>query len=81
MKMTKAKTLTAKAVEVPFASVSDIALQHGQAVSKTTACAEYGIMLIKNKNDAFKNLISTQTHILNWCFIFTKLPQLHQSVK
>lgn len=47
-----AKSKTAKAVgqlvgEVSFTSVSDIALQHGQAVSKTTACAEYALDTIK----------------------------------
>lgn len=45
--MAKAKTLTAQAVEVQFVSVSDIALQHGQAESKKTACAEYALDNIK----------------------------------
>lgn len=43
-----AKSKTAKAVgqlvgEVSFTSVSDIAVQHGQAESKKTACAEYAL--------------------------------------
>ena len=45
--MAKAKTLTAKAVEVSFTSVSDIALQHGQAENKISACAEYALDTIK----------------------------------
>jgi hypothetical protein len=45
--MAKAKTLTAQAVEVQFTSVSDIALQHGQAESKKTACAEYALDNVK----------------------------------
>lgn len=45
--MTKAKTLTAKAVEVQFSSVADIALQHGQAENKISACAEYALDTIK----------------------------------
>ena len=46
------KSKTAQAVgqlvgEVSFSSISDIAVQHGQAVSKTTACAEYALDTIK----------------------------------
>ena len=41
------KSKTAQAVEVQFSSVSDIAVQHGQAESKKTACAEYALDNVK----------------------------------
>lgn len=41
------KSVTAKAVEVQFTSVSDIALQHGKSENRTTVCAEYALDHIK----------------------------------
>jgi len=46
MKMTKAKTQTAKAVTT-FTSITDVALQHGRAEGNIKACAEYALDYVK----------------------------------